>query len=224
MDRNSLLNDNEIALRTALQGFQSGLWTAMPGIVNSVNLTKMTVSVQPAIQGTIKDENGVIQSVNLPLLVDVPITFPAAGGFILTFPIAVGDEVLVVIASRCIDSWWQSGGIGRPMEARMNDLSDGFAIPGPRSQPHVVPSISTSDVQLRNQAGTTYLSITSDGKIKLVSSSEIDITGPLKIVGNVNVTGTIMATGEITAVTTPLHTHVHSGVTAGGGSSGPPVP
>lgn len=166
MDRRQLLDDPEAALRVALDGRQAQIWTALPCIVESVDLTKMTISAQPAIQGVIEDETGVTQSVNLPLLVDVPLCFPSAGGFILTMPIKKGDEVLVVLASRCIDSWWQNGGIGRPMEARMHDLSDGFAIPGPRSQPKLpAGSISATDVELRNDAGTTYLSITSTGKI-----------------------------------------------------------
>lgn len=165
MDRAQLLNDSEEAMRLVLDGRQSSLWTAMPGIVQSVDLGTMTCEVQPAIQGTIEDENGVLQSVNLPLLVDVPICFPNAGGFVVTFPMAQGDEVLIVMASRCIDAWWQSGGIQRPMEARMHDLSDGFAIPGPRSQPHVVGAISTTDLEIRNENGNVYLSLTSSGKI-----------------------------------------------------------
>lgn len=158
-------------MRLVLDGRQSSMWTAMPAIVQSVDFDAMTCEVQPAIQGTIEDENGNRQSVNLPLLVDVPICFPNAGGFILTFPMASGDEVLVVMASRCIDAWWQSGGIQRPMEARMHDLSDGFAIPGPRSQPRVIDSISSTEVQLRNSAGDTYLSITPGGKIGFKNAS-----------------------------------------------------
>ncbi len=220
MDRSQLLNDVETANRIMLQGLQSGLWTAMPGIVTKVNLSAVTCEVQPAIQGTTEDEQGVVRNVNYPLLVDVPIVFPSAGGFLLTLPIAVGDEVLVVFASRCIDAWWQSGGsVNRPMEARMHDLSDGFALPGPFSQPKTtgLGAISSTGAQLRNKVGTSYVEIAADGKIKLVGS-EIDITG------NVVVTGTILASGEITGAGTPLHTHVHSGVIPGGGSTGPPVP
>ena len=106
----------------------------MPGIVQSVDLATMTCSVQPAIQGTIELEDGSLQTTNYPLLIHVPIIFPRAGNFIITLPLAAGDEVLVSWACRCIDAWWQSGGIQRPMEARMHDLSDGFAIPGPTSQ------------------------------------------------------------------------------------------
>lgn len=149
-----------------LDGRQSTIWTAIPCIVNSVDLDAMTCEAQPAIQGVIENEDGSTQNVNLPLLADVPIVFPSAGGFLVTMPMAKGDEVLVVFSSRCIDAWWQSGGINLPMEARMHDLSDGFAIPGPRSQPNV-PSgdISSTDLQIRNDAGTTYLSIKANGKI-----------------------------------------------------------
>ncbi len=217
-DRNQLLNDGEQAMRLVLDGRQSSIWTALPCIVTAVNLTAMTLEAQPAIQGTIETETGEMQSVNLPVLVDVPIVFPGAGGFILTFPVAIGDEVLVIFASRCIDAWWQSGGIQRPAEARMHDLSDGFAIPGPRSQPRVAPNISATAAQLRNQAGTSYIEMSPDGKVKIVSPVEIDFTG------NIKVTGTIMATGEITSGAIPLSTHKHAGVTTGGGTSGGPTP
>lgn len=173
MDRAQLLNDSEEALRIALDSFQSSVWTAMPGIVQSVDLSTMTCEVQPSIQGIVTDENDVTQNVNYPKLVDVPIVFPSAGGFLITFPLAVGDEVLVVFASRCIDSWWQSGGTSnQPMEARMHDLSDGFAIPGPRSQVKLpAGSISSSDLQIRNDAGTVFLAVTAAGKFSMVNAT-----------------------------------------------------
>jgi hypothetical protein len=223
-NRDELYNDLETGVQLALDGRQSIMWTALPGIVKAVDLLKMTVSVQPTIQGTVELPSGETQSVDLPLLINVPICFPKAGGFVLTLPIAVGDEVLVVFSSRCIDSWWQNGGVGRPMESRMHDLSDGFCIPGPCSVPNVVANISSTGAQLRNTTGTTYVEISADGKIKIVSATEIDLTGPTKITGNVNITGTVVATGEITANGTPLHTHVHGGVTTGAGSTGVPIP
>lgn len=219
--RDELYNDPENALRLALDGRQSMLWTAFPGIVIDVNFTDMTCSIQPAIQGTVEDESGVIESVDMPVLIKVPICFPKAGGFVLTLPLSAGDEVLVVIASRCIDAWWQSGGVQRAMEARMHDLSDGFCIPGPCSVPNVIPAISSSGAQLRNEAGTTYLEISADGKIKLVSPTAIAVTGDLTVSGKVE------ANGEVTAhkATVPvnLSTHTHTGVTVGSGNTGGPV-
>src|SRR5665213_1651430 len=210
MDRNQLLNDTETSIRYALDGRQSNLWTAMPAIVQSVNLTAMTLECQPAIQGVVSNPDGSTTLVNLPLLVDVPICFPSAGGFSLTFPIAQGDEVLVIIASRCIDAWWQQGGVQPPIENRMHDLSDGFALPGPRSQPRVISTISSSNVQLRNDAGTVYVEITAGGGINLKSTAGFTLTGDLNVTGAITATGDIAA-GPGGAIT--LLTHLHESST-----------
>lgn len=165
-DPRQYLNDQEESTRLAQDGHQARIWTAMPGIVQSVDLTKMTCVVQIAIQGRFEDQAGKLNWINIGLLHDCPIVFPSAGGFTITMPIAANDEVLIVFASRCIDSWWQNGGYAnKPIEYRMHDLSDGFAIPGPRSQPRKVAAISSSEIQIRNDAGNTYLSITATGKI-----------------------------------------------------------
>ena len=80
--------------------------------------------------------------------------FPGGGGWSITFPVSKGDEALVVFASRCIDDWWQSGGVGIQPDLRMHDLSDGFAIIGPRSQPRKLnPAISTIAVDSRKHFG-----------------------------------------------------------------------
>jgi hypothetical protein len=215
MDRRELLNDNEEALRLAFEGQQGGLWTAMPGIVKAVDLTHMTLSIQPAIQGIIQLPDGTNQNVNLPLLINVPIVFPSAGGFSITFPVAVNDEVLVVFASRCIDSWWQSGGIGVQVEQRMHDLSDGFAIPGPHSQAHLVSGISSTNLQIRNNSNTAHVEITPAGAVNILTASTVTLTGDL------NVTGAITAT-TVTAGGVGLTTHHHSGVTTGAGITGGP--
>jgi hypothetical protein len=170
-DRRELLNDNEEAMRLVLDGRQVGIWTAIPGIIEAINFTAMTCTIQPAIQASTVDQNGVSTLVNLPQLVDCPIIFPSGGGYLMTFPLAVGDEVLVVFSCRCIDAWWQSGGIQKPAEVRMHDLSDGFAIPGPFSQPKLpAGAVSSNTAQLRNAAGTAYVEIDGSGNINLVGA------------------------------------------------------
>jgi Phage protein Gp138 N-terminal domain len=217
-DNAELLNDAEEANRLMLEGWQSGLWTAMPGIVQSVDFSAMTCTVQPSIKGSIQAFDGLVQSVNYPLLLDVPIVFPQAGGFILTFPMAMGDEVLVVFASRCIDAWWQSGGTNNlPMEARMHDLSDGFCIPGPRSQPNVISGISADSVQLRSNDGTSYVEIQASGNINIVAPTGLTITGNLVVDGTI--TGTDIKTAA--GIDLALHTHISA---SPGNPTGPALP
>lgn len=165
-DNAKLLNDDEESLRIAMDGRLVSLWTAIPGIVQSVNFTSMTCVVQPSIQEIVTTQKGVQQPITLPLLLDVPLVFPSGGGFSVTFPIAVDDEVLVLFSARCIDAWWQNGGIQQAAESRMHDLSDAFAIPGPKSLPNVIGSISSTKLQIRNDAGTVYLQVGSKFAMK----------------------------------------------------------
>lgn len=215
-DRRALYNDPEEAMRVVLDGRQSNIWTALPGIVQLVDFTEMTCSIQPSIQGVISLEDGTTQNVNLPVLIHVPIVFPSAGGFTITMPLAVNDEVLVVFSSRAIDSWWASSGIGVPVESRMHDLSDGFCIPGPKSVPKVIPNISTTGAQIRNNAGTTYVEISASGAIKLVSPTAINITGNLTVTGDV-----VAGEGTIDQISLLTHTHISS---TPGNPTGPPLP
>jgi hypothetical protein len=230
MNREERLDDPEESLRLALESNQAQIWTAIPGVVAAVDLTKQTVSVQPTIQGTTEAPNGNTTNVNLPVLVDVPLMFPRAGGFALTFPVKVGDEVLVVFASRCIDSWWQSGGVGAAAEARMHDLSDGFALLAPTSQPKKLSGVSAANVQLRDEAGSTFLEVTPGGKIKIAATAEIEVVAPaIKMTGNITLTGNITATGQMTQTGgmsiggITFGSHKHTGVQPGSGTSGAPT-
>jgi hypothetical protein len=219
-DPRQYLNDNEEALRLAMENNRAGLWTAMPAIVQSVNLAKMTCVVQLAIQGRYEDQQGKLNWVNISKISDVPICFPSAGGFTITFPMAINDEVLVIFASKCIDAWWQNGGyLNKPMEYRMHDLSDGFAIPGPKSLPNVLTGISATDIQIRNKAGTTFLSIGVDGKIGFANATTTLKTvlnnfesavntfatscGSATSVANIAAAGTVLST-SLTAVATAI--------------------
>ncbi len=52
---------------------------------------------------------------------------------------------------------------------------------------------------------------------------DVTIDGDVLIEGDTQANGTIDATGDVTGNGTSLHSHTHSGVTSGGGTSGPPV-
>lgn len=195
MDRSERLNDGEEALRLAMEAQQAQIWTALPGIVTAVDLQAQTVSVQPAIQGSVGSADGSVRNVNLPLLVDVPIVWPRAGGFAITFPVTAGDEVLVVFASRCIDAWWQSGGVGAQAEVRMHDLSDGFAILAPTSQAKKLSNVQTDGVEMRTESRSTYIKLT-EGTIFI--KGDIVHEGDTQQTGNMDRTGTSTTSGQIT--------------------------
>lgn len=252
MDLRERFEDAQEALRAAIHGALINVWTALPGIVQSFDAHALTVTVRPAIQGVVRRldrETATVrtEAVELPLLGDVPVFFPRGGGCTLTFPVQKGDECVVVFASRCIDGWWQSGGVQRPMEPRRHDLSDGFAFIGPFSQQTKIKGIHTQAVQLRSDDGATYIELNpATQKIKMAAPGGLEVDAPtadflgqvcvhalltylsgLSGRGGERATAVINGNLEIQNGQVSVNgkriddTHTHSGVEPGGGTSGP---
>ena len=142
---------------------------SMPGIIQSFNPDEQTVTVQLSLRERIRDKDGNMSHVALPILPDVPIIFPRAGGFSITFPVQKGDECLVIFGDMCIDSWWASGGIQNQIEKRRHDLSDGFAILGVGSQANVVSNYNVSSMELRSDNGNVIIEL-SQSSVKVKGS------------------------------------------------------
>lgn len=185
------------------------------GQIQSYDATKQEATVKIAQQQvTSTQPDGTRTLSEFPLLLRCPVVYPSGGGFTLTFPIAAGDECLILFNDREIDNWVTSGAGQAPTTARMHDLSDGFALVGVRSNPRALTSVSTSATQLRSDDGETYVEVSS-GSIKLVAPTGILLDTPL-----VTVTGDIEAGDDAIS---SVH-HKHDGVQTGGGDTGEPIP
>jgi len=240
----------ELVYRAVTDALSTGLRVALPGIIQSFDPDAVTCTVQPAIKGSMRKADGTTVSTMLPLLVDVPVIFPRGGGVTLTFPVKKGDECLVVFGDRCIDFWWQNGGVQEPgSDARQHHLADGFALVGPQSQAQKISGISTSAAQLRTDDGAAFIeldpgshavTVATPGKLTASAQGGTEITSP-EIVLNGNVTingnlaqgmgegggtatmlGPVNVTNDVTAGGISLETHKHGGVETGSGSTGGP--
>nr|WP_318381259.1 Gp138 family membrane-puncturing spike protein [uncultured Enterobacter sp.] len=190
----------------------STLRVALPGIIHSFDPVTVTCSVTPAIAGEVQNEKGEWVVSTLPLLVDVPVVFPRGGGGTLTFPVRVGDECLVIFADRCIDFWWQSGGVQQAQDPRTHDLSDAFALMGPQSQAQKISAISTQAVQLRSDDGSTFFELNpTTQKIKIVAPGGMEIVAP-----QASITGATAFSGSVSANGKRIDdTHTHGGIQRG---------
>jgi hypothetical protein len=186
--------DHQQAFIEGFEGKQASIMTSMPGIIQSAIAADGTCSVLPAIQAKVYAPDGVTANMaNMPTLIHCPVQFPSGGGLYMTHPIAVGDECLIIFAQRCIDSWWQKGGVQPPLEFRMHDISDGFCIPGVSSEPNALANVSEISIQLRTKTAV----------IVDVAPMEVTIYGDLTVNGNItateNVNADLAATGSFTA-------------------------
>ena len=235
MDPRERIQSGEDVLRTAIRGALAGVWTALPGEIVTFDGDPQTATVQPTIQAQIQGPNGDPKLVDMPLLLDCPVFFPRGGQAVFTFLVAAGDECLVVFSSRCIDSWWQNGGIQPPARLRMHNLSDGFAFVGFSSKPKKIANFSTSAAQLRSLDGSTLVEMNPSAQtLTLTAPSGATINANTTINGTLHVTGAIRCDDDITSQKTVtgqtdvvgggkhLKTHTHPGVQAGGSNTGAP--
>ncbi len=225
MDRREQAPDQEETLRSAMDDRAASIWTATPGIVESYDPAAMTVTVQVALKMKVRGKDGSETFEPVSVLPDVPVCFPSAGGFSVTFPINPGDECLVIFGMRCMDSWWQMGGVQQPLDARMHDPSDGFAVFGPRSQPRVLkPAPGGENFAIRADDGSASLELTPGGKLLVKAPGGVEVTTPLvEITGNVKVGGSITAAGDVKGGPISLGGHAHTGVRSGAENTGTPV-
>lgn len=188
------------------------------GIIESFDASDQTASVRIAIkqiQSVAPD--GTRFFAEKPVLLKCPVIFPSGGGFTLTFPVAAGDECVVLFNDREIDNWFNNGGVQAPSTKRSHDLSDGLVFVGLRSFPRKLSNVSTSTTQLRSNSGGTLVEVAGGGVVRVVASTKVRLETP-----TLEVTGNIICEAGTNNIS--LGTHVHSGVTSGTDNTGVPVP
>ena len=188
-------------IRKSSDKLKFDLRVCCPGIIKSFDPEKLTCTVQLAIRERL-NFSGNLEWVDVPILPDVPVVITGTADYFVTFPIVEGTECIVVFADNCIDAWWQNGGVQNQVEKRRHDLSDGFAIIGPRCQQNLISNYNMSGVEVRDKSGST--------KITLAGSDiHIQTTG-----------STYIGAGDVVINSRVFMDHQHSGVTPGGGNTG----
>lgn len=192
--------DLEEYVRSALDDFQSRLWTGSPGIVKSVDMAKQTCTVQLSIKTTQRMPDGSQKQISIPVLQDVPMQFPGGGGAAITFPVKPGDECFVHFASRSPDSWQQSGGEQAPVDSGMHSLSGGFASMGFKSNPEAAKMAGGADpdaVQVRSMDGKSSLSLKPGGDVSVKNDTANLTVSTSAITGEIGGTSISVQAGRV---------------------------
>ena len=117
----------EDAIFQAIWGELSGkLHTAIPAKVSKYDPSGPSVEAQPVVRKVFVEGT----ELSLPVIVSVPVVFPRSNRFHLSFPIEVGDMVLLIFAERSIEEFLQKGVESTPQNTRVFSLTDAIAIPG----------------------------------------------------------------------------------------------
>lgn len=156
------------------------------------------------------DEQGLYQPIQIsyPLMVDVPVIVLGGGGARLTFPIAQGDQCLVLFNDRNIDNWFQSGQVGPVANSRAHSFADGFALIGPNSKASLIADYDAIRTVLRNGNAGVGVSLEK-----------------IKIFNEITTLNTLLQSilSQLQTLATACSNITVTGVTSGGSPSGPPA-
>lgn len=235
-------------LAESMREEMADIYTAMPGVVtNVVNMGDCRVDVQPSINIVYGDDSADSHT----QILGVPIIFPASSTSCLSFPIKVGDPVLLVFAQRSMDNFKIGNGQPTtPSDFRRFNIQDAVAIPGlfPFSRSANKPSIRkfphnpNSDMVLAHNVGSgtevmiqlklngdvvinTEADVTVNAENAVVNATGVNVTAATGsfAIGNSTWNGSMDITGTWTFNGIPFNTHKHVGVTPGSGTSGVPT-
>ncbi len=119
-----------------------------------------------------------------PVLLDCPVVCIGGGNGALTFPVSAGDECVVMFNDRDIDNWLQGSSASAVATPRLHSFSDGIILVGIRSLANVIPSYSSTHVELRTKDGINKIAIAVDGssiKAQLGAFASLEITADGKL-------------------------------------------
>lgn len=235
----------ELLDRSSQYYARQNISTAIPAVIIEMPrfAEQQVITVRPLIERVFEDGT----SLECADVYDVPVVFPTGGGGILTFPLIIGDTVLLVYSMRSLDEWLDGGGEKQtPKDNRHFNRTDAIAIPGIYTR-STTPKPSTTDVELRFKDGrlimqpdntvvlkngATTITLSPDGTTNIdnTSASVLLATGGAVTISDGAASINMDAAGGVEITSTTLThngvnigaTHLHSGVTTGAGVTGVP--
>lgn len=197
------------------------------GTINSFDSSNQTAQVSINYAKTFLQIDSVgatsVVTSNYPVLVDCPVICLGGGGTgALTFPIAAGDECLLLFNDRDLDNWFSGSSGSAPASGRLHAFSDAVVLVGLRSMGNVIPNyvadavalqyqgnsiqIAADTVSIQMQSGVTLaLDGTGDLQVSLGSgvNFEMDAEGKFKFTNG---------SGELIASIVQLMNDIQSGL------------
>ena len=155
-------------LKKAVEQRICDLYTSMPGEITEYDKDTGLATVKPLLKRKYISEE---QSVELPLITNVPVCFPRVGKSRLRFPVSAGDEGEIRWQMRSIDIWLKTGGTVDPQDPRKFSISDATFWPGLTSQANK-PDLKGDETSSVWNNDKGFIEITPDGKFKMTNGSE----------------------------------------------------
>ena len=138
-------------IKKAVENRLLDVHTAIVARVESYNSEEQTVDVRPQLKHALEGKDGEHVFEELPIIADVPVLFPRAGGFFISFPIKEGDCVQLIFNESTIGDWWCQEETN--IETTRHSLSGAVAVPGVYPREESLQDVPTENMALGNENG-----------------------------------------------------------------------
>lgn len=163
----STRRDPHEAFAAAIEAERRTINTTIGGTIVSYDPARQKATVKPRLKQKFGDA-----TLDAPDLLEVPVQFPRAGGFILHKPPQAGDEVTLHFAQRSLEPPIEDGQSSDGYPARMHDLSDAVAVPAAHSKAKELPNLPADKLHIGAEDGKKGMQVGKDGKVALVGGPD----------------------------------------------------
>ncbi len=207
------------AISSAIDSKLVDLHTMLPATVTKVDLVNQLLEIELGVKRVYK--NG--QEIVVPPIAQVPLAVLRGGGWVITLPVAVGDQGAAFFSEREMTQWMLAGDQGAvtPRLYHKHDYTDAYFLPALASSAKKVLNYDTTNLEIRSLDNMTkqtfnsmYIKLQVGGVTMTLDSSGLHVTNGT-ITSNVDV---IAGVDNIS-----LSTHIHTSAAAGSPTS-PPLP
>jgi hypothetical protein len=200
------MSDLAELLRKAMEHRLADVRTAMPVRVKAYDVTAQTVDVEPLVREiteTEGDGDDIIEA--LAVIRSVPVAFPRAAGFFVTFPIVPGDTGQIIICDRSIDQWRTMGSESytpeygyavNPLDRRQHHQSAAVFYPGLSDSLSPLLDAHATDMVIGQDSGSS-IHIKPGGEIHIGSAPTDFVALAAKVLT------------ELGKIETAFNTHTH---------------
>ena len=224
------------AIRFALSQFLKRIATALPAGVASWSAATRRADLQPSIRAVMTDGS----EVSRPVVPDVPMLFPSGGGYVLSFPMRAGDQVLRLACERGLGGFKSTHAESSPDAGVVLDGTSSVAIPGfgplsiaPVSDGAALQTedgsvyVEVHEERVRVRMGGSDVTLSSDGlvadvdgKVSVSATGDMSLrAGKVSIYGDVEIDGGTLRHNGVDVGSG----HRHGQVKPGPGRSGAPA-
>lgn len=152
--------------RMVLDARLADVHTAIPAKVVKFDATAQTVDVQPLVKHVYTNVEGDDIVESYPQIRAVPVQYPRAGGFVLAWPLSVGDPVTILCHEWSLDTYREKGTEDRPHDTRRHSFQGAVALPvGPYKASDTISE--TIDALYIGEDGGAVIRIASDGTVRI---------------------------------------------------------